>query len=107
MRKLVQDMMVLRDKPPPQAQTDQLFRAMWPSLESQVSEAKQQSPGQSAQRTTKEMLEELIDRVRRIERAQNWHQPRGFVASGFGARASDEAKASDDVEPPEPDRPQG
>ena len=99
MRRLVQDMMFLRDKPPAQAQIDQLFRAVWPSLESQVSEAKQQPPGpQSAQRTTEEMLEELVERVRRIERVYTG-RPSAFLPSSlmFGASLADEASASDDV----------
>lgn len=87
MRRLVQDMMILREKPPPQAQIGQLFQAMWPALESHVSEAKQQSPSpQNPQRTTEEMLEELVDRVRRIERGQA-PRTQGFVTSGFGTRA--------------------
>jgi hypothetical protein len=100
MRRLVQDMMTLREKPPAQAQIDQLFQAMWPALESHVSEAKQQSPSpQNPQRTTKEMLEELVDRVRRMERE---YSPRtqGFVSSGFGVRASDTASATDEISPP-------
>jgi hypothetical protein len=100
MRRLVQDMMTLREKPPAQAQIDQLFQAMWPALESHMSEAKQQSPSpQNSQRTTKEMLEELVDRVRRIERE---YSPRtqSFVSSGFGVRASDTASTTDQISPP-------
>jgi hypothetical protein len=98
MRRLVQDMMTLREKPPAQAQIDQLFQAMWPALESYVSEAKQQSPSpQNPQRTTKEMLEELVDRVRRIERVHV--RPVSGVASiGIGARVSDGTQAGDLVD---------
>lgn len=87
----MQDIMVLREKPPAQASTDQLFQAMWPALESKVSEAKRQSPArQSAQRTTEEMLEELVERVRRIDRVHNGNLS-GFTTSGFGARSSDDS----------------
>jgi hypothetical protein len=65
MKKLVQDMMVLRDKPPAQAQINRLFQAMWPALESQVKEAELQSPTpRPSPRSPQEMLEELVDRVR-------------------------------------------
>lgn len=99
MNKLVQDMMILRDKPPAQAQIDRLFKAMWPALESQVKEAERRSPGpRAAQRSPQEMLEELVERVRRIERDQS-RPVEGFVTSGFGRGASDEARASDHVGP--------
>lgn len=99
MRRLVQDMMVLREKPPVQAQIDQLFQAMWPRLESRVNEAKRQSPDlQNVQRTTQEMLEELVERVRRIDRVHSREVP-GFVSSGFGARTSDDGeRRSSDID---------
>jgi hypothetical protein len=69
MRKVVHDLMALRDKPPALAQSDEIFQALWPSLEAKVNEAKQQSPDpQVPQRGPQEILEELVDRVRRIER---------------------------------------
>jgi TIR domain len=70
-RRLVQDIMGLREKPPPQVQVDQLFEALWGALESKVNEAKQQSPElKKPKRTAEEMLEELVDRMRRLERIQ-------------------------------------
>jgi hypothetical protein len=109
MRKLVQDVMALRENPLTAAQVDEIFEDAWPRLEAQVNRAKQQLPDvQSPPRSMEEMLEEVLEGVRRIEREQsrrNIVQPRrtqGFVTSGFGARAeaSDEAGASDDVDSP-------
>ena len=69
MRRLVQDVMAAGEKSLPPEQVDELFEAMWARLESKVNEAKQQSPGpQSPQRTPHEMLEELVERVRRLDR---------------------------------------
>jgi hypothetical protein len=112
MRRLVQDMMTLREKPPAQAQIDQLFKAMWPALEAHVSEAKQQSPSPRApQRSPQEMLEELVDRVRRLERSQS-REVSGSASIGLGATATDTARASDHVVrgrffpvPPDADKP--
>ena len=101
MRRLVEDLMALRDSPPTpaQTQTDQLFKAMWPLLESQVSEAKQQSPDlQGARRSNEDMLEELVERVRRLDRSQS-RDVSGVASVGFATTATDEAKASDYVGP--------
>jgi hypothetical protein len=69
MRRLVQDIMGLRDKPPPQEQVDDLFDALWGSLRSKVTEAKQQSPEpEKPKRSAEDMLEELVDRTRQFER---------------------------------------
>jgi hypothetical protein len=98
MRRLVYDIMRLRKDPPPEAQIDQLFQAMWPVLESKVQAAERQAPGpRPAHRSYDDMLAELVDRVRRLERDQS-RPVQGFVYSGFGARATDEARASDEEE---------
>jgi hypothetical protein len=68
MRRLVRDMMALREDPPAPERTDQLFKAMWPELESQVNAAKERSPEpQTPRRTPEHMLEELVERVRRLD----------------------------------------
>jgi TIR domain len=91
MRGLVQDLMELRETPPDPAR---LFKAMWPDLKSQVNEAKQRSPEpKTPRRTTGEMLEEIVERVRRLDLGQS-PRTQGFVTSGFGARA----EASNDSE---------
>jgi hypothetical protein len=101
MKGLVQDLMELRENPP---DPDGVFKAMWPALELQVNAAKQQVPEpQAPQHSMEEMLEEVVERVRRIEREQIRYEPTsgftslGFTTSGFGARVDDEARASDHV----------
>lgn len=100
MRKLVQDMMALRENPQGPAQSNRLFQAMWPDLEAQVNKAKNQAPAdRPAQRSPQEMLEELVERVRRLEREQTprTRSQQGFVTSGFGARAETEAHHPSDA----------
>jgi hypothetical protein len=97
MRRLVHDLMALRDPLPAPAQTDQLFEAMWPLLESKVSEATQQSPDlQGKRRTPDDMLEELVERVRRLDRNQS-RAATGVASLRIGARATDKATARDNV----------
>jgi hypothetical protein len=71
---------------------------MWPALESQVKEAELQSPTpRPSQRSPQEMLEELVDRVRRLERVYS-RDVSGIASAGFSATATDVAKSSDDVQ---------
>ncbi len=63
--------MNLREKPAPQEQVNHLFGALWPSLESQVNEAKHQSPEpEQPKRSAEDMLDELVGRMRQLERIQ-------------------------------------
>lgn len=96
MKRLVQEMMILRENPPAQGQIDCLFKAMWPTLESQVRKAELQSPGpRPSQRSSQEMLEELVERVRRIERDQAPRAQGGITSSGLAATATDVAAPHD------------
>jgi hypothetical protein len=94
MRSLVQELMELRENAP---DISRVFKRMWPELEAQVNEAKQQSPApESPERTEREMLKELVERVRRLDQ----HQSRDVSGTAFvtlGASATDMAKASDAV----------
>jgi hypothetical protein len=69
MRKLIRDINSARDEPLADDQIDTLFDALWPKLEEQVNQAKAQAPkSDSPRRSNQDMLEELVERVRRIER---------------------------------------
>jgi hypothetical protein len=66
MRSLVQELMALRENAP---DISRVFKRMWPEFEAQVNEAKQQSPApKSPERTDREMLKELVERVRHLDR---------------------------------------
>lgn len=81
MRKLVQDVMAVREMPLSPERVNELFEAMWTTLESKVNAALQQSPDPEVpRRSTKDMLEELVDRVRRIERQQPFEVDDLFTA---------------------------
>jgi TIR domain len=102
MRRLVRDLMALREDPPAQAAVDQIFRGLWDILDSQVLEAKRQfadvtkesSAASHPPRTDADMLRELVDRVRRIERFHS-REVSGVASVGLGATAIDQARASD------------
>jgi hypothetical protein len=102
-RRLVQDMMILREQPLTPAQTDQLFEVMWPPFAAQVHETKEQFAAyqkhhpdpEEDRRSAEDMLRELVERVRRIEREYAPRAQQGFVSSEFGVRATDTATASD------------
>lgn len=97
MKKVVRELMLLREKPPPQAQADQIFQAMWPSLESKITEAKQKAPEPvSAKRAPEDMLKELVERVRRIERFHS-REVSGVASAGFVASVTDVARANDEA----------
>jgi hypothetical protein len=69
--RLVRDMNAVREQPLPAQQIDQLFTGMWPSLEKQVAAARiatpQEESGQGFRRP-EDVMAELIETVRRIER---------------------------------------
>jgi hypothetical protein len=65
MRNLVQDLMELRPNAP---DVGQLFEGMWPHLDREVKAAKQKGThAKPARRNQDEMLEELVERMRRLE----------------------------------------
>jgi hypothetical protein len=103
-RKLIQDIMALRDNPLSQTQVDEIFEDTWPRLEAKVDDAMQQSPDvESPSRSPEEMLEEVLEGVRRIEREQSrlealeCRSDQGYVT--FVRTATDTARASDHVGP--------
>jgi hypothetical protein len=68
-RRLVQDLNEAAEKKMPKERLDGVFNAMWPELEAAIEEAIQGMPAtQEPQRTVEDMVAELVDRVRRIER---------------------------------------
>jgi len=68
-KKVVLDLMSLRDNPPTKEQTARVFGRMWPELEAQINEAKGMAfDVRIEQRTAEDMLEELVERVRRLDR---------------------------------------
>jgi hypothetical protein len=71
MFRLVKDMNELREPPLPSQQLDQLFSGMWPTLQAKVGEAKAAMPpvaNGKVSRETGDVMAELVDTVRRIER---------------------------------------
>jgi len=69
MGKLVQDIMTAGQKSFPSESLAELFDAMWKKLELKVDETRRRIPSpQTPQRTAQEMLEELVERVRRLDR---------------------------------------
>lgn len=68
-RRLVQDISAASEKPMPAAQVAAVFDAMWPRLEAAVTEAiNSVPPDAEPRRSVEEMLEELVERIRRIDR---------------------------------------
>lgn len=103
-RKLIQDIMALRNNPLLRVQVDEIFEDAWPRLETKVDEATQQNPDvESPSRSSEEMLEEVLEGIRRIEREQSRlealerRSDQGYVT--FVRTATDPARASDHVGP--------
>jgi TIR domain len=74
-KRLVHDLNEASDKPISKEQLDALFTAMWPNLETAIGEAVEQTPSgrpteldSEPERTAEDMLGELIERVRGLER---------------------------------------
>jgi hypothetical protein len=68
---LVQDINKVTPKPVPEQGLAKLFGLVWPDLQTTVAEAKKHAPTpEGSGRKPDEMLEELVTRVRRIERDQ-------------------------------------
>jgi hypothetical protein len=92
MGNLVRDLMELRPNPP---NVDGLFKAMWPQLELQVNEAKRLSPApETPKRKDRDMLEELVERVRRLDRSQS-REVSGTAYVRLGALTADAAGGHD------------
>jgi hypothetical protein len=69
MRKLVRDIHARRENPMPVAEVDEMFDDTWHRLKAKVDAAKAKAADpQPKHREPWEMLEELVERVRRIER---------------------------------------
>ena len=98
MRRLVHDISAVRDEPLGDDQIDLLFDALWPRLDEQVEQAKQQTPAEANHRSNQDMLEELVERARTLERIAGTSSseadaeavlaqvPRGKLASGLRYR---------------------
>jgi TIR domain len=76
LKRLVHDLNATSEKPRAKDQVETIFGAMWPTLEADIARNGKQ-PGSSVvaasfdaepQRTAQDMLAELVDRVRRLER---------------------------------------
>jgi hypothetical protein len=66
--RLVHDISAASEKPMPAEQMAMVFDAMWPRLEAAVTKAINAVPGDTEPRRAENMLEELVDRIRRIDR---------------------------------------
>jgi RNA polymerase sigma factor (sigma-70 family) len=72
LKRLVRDISAAREEPLDVEQVDTLFEALWPQLKKMIDEAASQSrPAAAPHRSTQDMLEELVERTRRIERSQS------------------------------------
>jgi hypothetical protein len=69
MSRLVRDISAASEKPMSAEQMTTIFDAMWPRLEAAVREAINAAPPDTEpRRSAEEMLEELVERIRRIDR---------------------------------------
>jgi hypothetical protein len=75
MKRLVRDASDASDKPMAKERLETLFDAMWPRLESTIAEVNKRTTRQESgaadakfQRSTDDMLGELVDHVRRLDR---------------------------------------
>lgn len=67
--RLVHDISAASEKPMPAEQIKMIFDAMWPGLEAAVAAAINAAPPDiESRRSAEDMLEELVDRVRRLDR---------------------------------------
>jgi hypothetical protein len=68
-RQLVHDVSAVTEKPMRTESLNRLFDRMWPDLESDVTEARAKTPQrEKPRRPPDDMLEEIVDRLRRLER---------------------------------------
>jgi hypothetical protein len=90
MRRLVQDINALReDHPRPREQVDATFDGMWPSLEAEVKTAiKKAPPAPRRDRPIGDMLAEIVETVRRIERTTVGHNGDEASAAALAPNAA-------------------
>jgi hypothetical protein len=97
MRRLVQDIMRLRDDPLSPAQVIELFEDAWPRFEAKVNEAIQRGPDvEGPPRSQEEILEELLEGVRRLERVQS-REVSGTATAALGRVVADATGGQDAV----------
>jgi hypothetical protein len=96
--RMVLELMALREPPVPEGQVAAVFEAMWPLLKADVAAAKEKAPEpETPQRSTEEMLEEIVERVRRLDRSQNGGAPgRKITIRGDAREATEEEQAAVD-----------
>jgi RNA polymerase sigma factor (sigma-70 family) len=71
-KRLVREISAARNEPLGVDQVDTLFGALWPKLKSTIDDMESRpQPGHAVRRSTQDMLEELVERTRRIERTQS------------------------------------
>jgi hypothetical protein len=71
MWRVVQDINGATPKPLAHEVLIRLFDLLWPGFEEEVAKAKEKAPEpQGSRRSSEDMLQELVDRIRRIERTQ-------------------------------------
>lgn len=71
-KRLVREISAARNEPLGVDQVDTLFGALWPKLKSTIDDVESRpQPGHAVRRSTQDMLEELVERTRRIERTQS------------------------------------
>jgi TIR domain len=83
-RRLVHDLNEAAEKKMPKERLDAVFNAMWPELEAAIDEALKGMPTpDEPQRDVNDMVAEIVERVRRIERTTDM----AFPLAVFGGRA--------------------
>jgi hypothetical protein len=69
-RRLVQDISAASEKPMSPQRINEIFDLLWPALEAEIGDAINRAPViDTPKRATEDMLAELVDRVRAVERA--------------------------------------
>jgi hypothetical protein len=81
MRRLIQDISASSEKPMPPPRLDDVFDAMWPKLETAINAAVEGAPSaEEPQRSEADMLAEIVDIVRHLERTSQWMTVSALVA---------------------------
>jgi len=94
-RRLVREISNAREEPLAGDQVNTLFAALWPKLKKTVDEARDQArAADMPRRPSQDMLEELVERVRRLERSQTQPiqriVPGDVITTGTAARVARE-----------------
>jgi hypothetical protein len=78
-RRLVQDLNEAAEKKMPKERLDGIFKNMWPDLEAAIREAMQQAPvAQEPQRSVQDMVAEVVETVRRMDRRMDEDLARAY-----------------------------